>query len=120
MHQSLRLVSHLSYIFLALSGVILIVPSSTTFRPASAISLMRTHHCGVMYGSMTSLVFSHKGMTIAFGSFLTKSPNLVSSSTTVYRALNLFCPLNGPAFSLRVPSSFRMLTNSRLWLLPSL
>lgn len=47
-HQSLTLLIHLVYDFLALSGEILISPSSTTFRASSAMSFMLTHHCGVM------------------------------------------------------------------------
>jgi len=89
-------------------------PFFTASMAGAASSLMATHHCSDTSGSMTVLDRSLTGTFWVISSTRSWRPRAVSSSITALRAASRVIPENRPAFSLRVPSGFRMLMIGRL------
>ena len=110
---------HLKNSRLLCGGSIGMSASRTAFTAASASGRQLTHHCGFITGSMMSPEREHTGTVIGLSFVSTYSPFSLSASMTARRALKRFMPAYGPAWSLSVPSSLRMLMKARSWRLPT-
>mmetsp|Transcript_3935 Transcript_3935/g.9912 ORF Transcript_3935/g.9912 Transcript_3935/m.9912 type:complete len:211 (+) Transcript_3935:1809-2441(+) len=117
-HQSRMFSSHLNHVDSNSAGMISRRPSRTASQPSAAICLQSTHHCGLSSGSITSLEREHSPRRMVLGSVPRYSPFSFRNSVTVRRASKRACPSKGPPRALILPTSSKMLMNSRLWRLP--